>query len=174
MELLGKPLSYYFQCIPLLMTLGFGVFAGHIVGHLYNPCNIMALAELPVPFCENFHREVGEVSPEHKLAQFTLNVVTRIEAAGFATVGVTSLFALIVSSQRQVVLLGNAFLFAVAAAIHMHHMGMLGDVPDYVPAADPFSMNLIKGDSLMAGLSFLGFLTTLGTGSVTELKVKTA
>ena len=79
MSLMSKPWTYWFQCVPLLMTLGFGIFAGAIVGHIANPCNIMALAELPVDFCENFHREVGEVSPQHKLAQFTLNVVTRIE-----------------------------------------------------------------------------------------------
>ena len=77
---MSKPFNYWFQCIPLLMALGFGIFAGHVVGHVYKPCNIMmALAELPVAFCEKFNREVGEMSPEHKLAQFTLNVVTRIE-----------------------------------------------------------------------------------------------
>lgn len=49
-----------------------------------------------------------------------------------------------------------------------------GEAPAYVPESDPFSMNLIKGDSIMSGLSFLGFLSTLGAGSVAEVKIKAA
>jgi hypothetical protein len=141
--------------IALVYYVGFyGLFLLLGVGHLMNPYVLPGAYDVPADTVEKALSAFKGAGGQNEAIRFTYMMVTRIEGAVWLAMASGALYVLLTNADRRPVFVNFAVAGICAAAIHAHHVGLLGPKPAY--AMDhPFNYILLVADSIAAILAIV-------------------